>query len=115
MFHQHFQSDCLYRTQDITGPFSAYSEFIPEKVPEPKDVLAQFVDDRGEVDPVMQQKIDIISSRAVKGKGKQKKVKNSQEEKVEKSKPIPGYRLMKKLYKQNQIEKSLERVIKNLV
>ena len=115
MFHQHFQSDCLYRTQDITGPFSAYCEFIPEKIPEPKDVLAQFVDDRGEVDPIMQEKINIISSRAVKGAGKQKKVKHTQEEKIEKPKPIPGYRLMKKLHRQNQMEQSLQRVIKNLI
>ena len=116
MFHQHFQSDCLYRTQDITGPFSAYCEFIPEKIPEPKDVLAQFVDDRGEVDPIMQEKIDIISSRP-KGKGKLKNAKHAhvQEEKVEKPKPIPGFRLMKKLHKQNQMEQSLQRVIKNLV
>ena len=78
-------------------------------------MLAQFVDDRGEIDPIMQEKIDIISSRPVKGKGEQKKVKHTQEEKIEKPKPIPGYRLMKKLHKQNQIEQSLERVIKNLV
>ena len=115
MFHQHFQSDSVYRTQDISGPFSAYCEFIPEKKAEPKDVLAQFTDDHGEIDPIMQEKIGIISSRPVKGRGKDRKVKHIQEEKIEKPKPIPGMRLMKKLHKQNQMEQSLKRIIKDLV
>jgi hypothetical protein len=118
MFHQHYQTDCHYRTQDIHGPLSSYCEFIPAKKEEPKDVMAQFVDDRGEMDPVMQEKLDIISSRPVKGSGKVKHVKHVKHsigEKAEKPKPIPGLKLMKKLHKQNQLEKSLERVIKNLI
>jgi hypothetical protein len=117
MFFHEYKSDYI-RTQDISSPFSGFSTFVPEKKEEPKDVMSQFVDARGEIDPVMQEKMDIISSRPVRGSGKVKHVKHDKhsiEDKIEKPKPIPGLKLMKKLHKQNQLEKSLERVIKNLV
>jgi hypothetical protein len=53
----------------------------------------------------MEQKLEIIEKRPVKGKGK-KKVK---------PKRLPGERLMKKLHNQSQMEQSLLRVVKNII
>jgi hypothetical protein len=112
--YRDYQNDFV-RTQDYPSVFSGFSSYVPEKIEEPKDVMSQFVDERGEIDPVMKEKIEIISSRPVRGSGKGKTPKRNIDEKIEKPKPIPGLKLMKKLHKQNQLEKSLERVIKNLV
>ena len=66
--------------------------------------LEKFEDENGELDPIMEEKLEIIEKRPVRGKGKKKA----------KPKRLPGQRLMKKLHKQQQLEKSLERVIKHL-
>ena len=111
MFHQNFQSDYFIGTRDIAGPFSAYSEHTQIKE-EPIDVIDQFRDKNGEVDPIMEEKKQIVEARSVTGKGKVRKI--STKDKVEPAKPIPGMKLMKKLHKQHQIERSLGRIIKDL-
>ena len=95
-----------FRVQDILSPFSASSNFKP--FPEPVfQNLEKFEDESGELDPIMEHKLEIMDKRPTKGKGK----------KNEKNKPgrLPGQKLMKKIQKQEQLSKSLERVIKNLV
>ena len=114
MFHANLMNYCR------TNPFAAHYQFTPHekvKVDEPKDIMSQFVDDAtGELDPVMQEKIHIIESRPIRGFGKKSNVKKTvQIEEKQKPKPIPGMKLMKKLHKEHQLEKSLHRVIKNLV
>ena len=99
-----YQSDCQFRTQDIQSPFSASYDFKPFQEPEVNMNLEKFEDENGELDPIMEQKLDIMDSRPVRGKGK-KKVKSNR---------LPGQKLIRKLHKQQQLEKSLERVIKHL-
>ena len=112
MFRQNYQSDYFIRTRDIAGPFSSYSEFTPIKEEKPIDLIDQFRDKNGEVDPIMEEKKQIVEARPVTGKGKVRKI--STKDKVEPAKPIPGMKLMKKLHKQHQIERSLGRIIKDL-
>ena len=105
MFHANSMNYCR------TNPFAAHYQFTPPekvKVDEPKDIMSQFVDDAtGELDPVMQEKIHIIESRPIRGFGKKSN--------VNKTVQIEEMKLMKKLHKEHQLEKSLHRVIKNLV
>jgi hypothetical protein len=100
-----YQSENVYRTQDIQSPFSPSYDFKPFPEPEVNLNLEKFEDENGELDEIMEEKLEIIEKRPVKGKGK-KKAKPSR---------LPGQKLMKKLHKQQQIEKSLGRVIKNIV
>lgn len=101
-----YQSDCVYRTQDIPNPFSAVTAFKPFQEPEINMNLEKFEDENGELDPLMSEKLEIIENRQIKGKGKGKK--------KEKPRRLPGQKLMAKIHKEHQIEKSLERVIKFL-
>jgi len=100
-----YQSDCQYRIQDIQSPFTASYEFKPFPEPEQNLNLEKFEDENGNIDELMEQKLEIIEKRPVKGKGK-KKVK---------PKRLPGERLMKKLHNQSQMEQSLMRVVKNII
>lgn len=104
--YQQYQNDCVFRTCDIESPFSATYKFEPFPQQEPKDIMEQFVDEEGHLDEVMEEKLQIIEKRpVVKGKGrKQKKVKQR----------LPGEKLMKKIHRQTQLEKSVERVVKEL-
>jgi hypothetical protein len=107
--YQPYQSDCVFRTCDIESPFSATYKFEPFPQQEPKDVMEQFVDDEGNLDEVMEEKLQIIEKRpVVKGKGKGKGQK--------KKKParLPGEKLMKKVHRQHQLENSVQRVVKEL-
>lgn len=101
-----YQSDCVFRTCDIESPFTATYKFEPFPQQEPKDIMGQFVDEDGNMDEIMEEKLQIMEKRpAVKGKGlKQKKVKRR----------LPGEKLMKKIHRQAQLEKSVERVVKEL-
>lgn len=100
-----YQSDCVYRTQDIQSPFSPHYEFKPFPEPEVNLNLEKFEDEDGELDPIMEQKLEIIEKRPTKGKGKKKP----------KPKRLPGEKLMKKLHRQEQLEQSVMRVIKNII
>lgn len=100
-----YQSECQFRTQDIQSPFTASYDFKPFPEPEVNLNLEEFEDENGELDPTMAEKLEIIENRPVKGKGK-KKVK---------PKRLPGQKLMAKLHKQQQIQQSLMRVVKNIV
>ena len=95
------QSGPVYYSCD-GGVFGSKYEFIPPV--EKKIDLEVFQNDEGELDPVMEEKLEIIEKRPKPKKGKK-----------EKPKKLPGQRLMKKLSKQQQIEKSLQRVIKTIV
>lgn len=103
-----YQSDCVFRTEDFQGPFSPSFEFKPMPEPEVNMNLEKFEDENGELDPIMEQKLEIIEKRpaGVRGKGKGKK--------KPKPKRLPGQRLLQKLKKQDQIEKSLERIVREL-
>ena len=57
-----------------------------------------------EQEPIMQEKKEIIEQRAIN------KTKNKEQQK----KHIPGVKLLRKLYKQDQLDRSLVRVIKGL-
>jgi hypothetical protein len=87
------------RTAFPTNFFSSRSEFIEFKEnthdPEQSNV---------EMEPVMEDKKSIIDSR--------EKLKSKKKEQRDTS--IPGYKLLKKLHKKQQIEDSLTRVVKKL-
>ena len=100
-----YQSDCQFRTQDIQSPFTASYDFKPFPEPEVNMNLEKFEDENGELDPVMEEKLEIIEKRPVRGKGKKKA----------KPKRLPGQKLMLKLHKQQQMEQSLMRVVKNII
>ena len=100
-----YQSDCQFRTQDILSPFTASYDFKPFPEPEVHLNLEKFEDENGELDPVMERKLDIIEERPVRGKGKKKP----------KPKRLPGQKLMKKLHRQQQLEQSLTRVVKIII
>jgi len=82
------------RTNFIQSPFSAVCEFITEPEPEPEKPI-EYEDE--ETEQLMQEKQEIIKEREEK-----------------KKKRIPGQRLLKKLYRKQQLEDSLVRVVKNL-
>lgn len=100
-----YQSDCHFRTEDIQSPFTSTYDFKPFPEPETKLNLEKFEDENGDLEPLMEEKLEIMEKRSVKGKGKKKA----------KPKRLPGQKLMKKLHKQEQLEKSIERVVKTLV
>jgi hypothetical protein len=104
-----FTSDCVFRTNDIQGPFSATYDYKPFPEPDPvENMMEKYVDDYGQPDPIMQEKQEIIAQRPVRGRGKGKK------EPKKKAPRLPGQKLMKKLHKEAQMERSLGRVIKDL-
>jgi len=80
------------RTSFIRSPFSATYEFITEPEPEPEPMM-----DDGEIESCMEEKHAIMNEREEK-----------------KKKRLPGERLLKKIYRKQQLENSLVRVVKNL-
>lgn len=105
MYQNNFNSDCFIRTCEDPNPFSARYDFIPS--PEPEINIEPYNDETGEIDPIMEHKLEINENRPVKGKGKKKTKK--------KPKRLPGEKLMKKIYKEEQLQQSLSRVVKNLI
>lgn len=99
-----YVSDCSFRTGDIQSPFSPTYEFKPFPEPEVNMNLEKFEDEDGELDPIMEQKLEIIDKRPVRGKGKKKP----------KPKRLPGEKLMRKLHREQQMEQSLMRVVQQL-
>ena len=82
------------RTSFPTSFWSARSEFVPYE---------NFQEEESE--PVMEGKKGVIDRRMV--------IKTKNKEQQEKA--VPGHRLLKKMYQQQQLEESLVRVIKTLV
>jgi len=80
------------RTSFIRSPFSATYEYITEPEAEPEPMM-----DDEEIESCMEEKQEIVKEREEK-----------------KKKRIPGERLLKKLYRKQQLESSLVRVVKNL-
>ena len=88
------------RTSFPTSFWSARSEFVPFQEPEAEE----FEEEYKTQEPCMDDKKDVVDKRD-KLKGKKKE----QQERA-----IPGYKLLKKLHQQQQLEDSLVRVVKNL-
>jgi hypothetical protein len=87
------------RTNYIQTPFSpTHTMVLPEPEPE-----VQGIDDFGDPDPYMEEKKIVMAKR-------EKKMKD----KTRKNKGLPGQRLLKRLAKEEQLENSLVRVVKNL-
>mgnify|MGYP000937048807 CR=1 FL=1 len=81
------------RTSFIQSPFSARYEYITKPEPEPEPMMCEGED----IEECMEEKRDIVKEREDK-----------------KKKRLPGERLLKKLFKKQQLEDSLVRVVKNL-
>lgn len=81
------------RTSFIQSPFSARYEYITKPEPKPEPMMCEGED----IEECMEEKRDIVKEREDK-----------------KKKRLPGERLLKKLFKKQQLEDSLVRVVKNL-
>ena len=58
-----FTSDCVFRTNDIQGPFSARYDYKPFPEPDPvENMMEKYVDDYGQPDPIMQEKQRLLLS-----------------------------------------------------
>ena len=88
------------RTSFTTSFWSARSEFVPFEEPAEDENFQE-----EESEPVMEDKKGVIDRRMV--------IKTKNKEQQEKA--VPGHRLLKKMYQQQQLEESLVRVIKTLV
>ena len=90
------------RTSFPTSFWSARSEFIPFQEPEPEE--GQEEKSMFNEEPCMDDKRFVLDKRE-KLKGKKKE---------QRERATPGYKLLKKLHQEQQIEDSLVRVIRNL-
>jgi hypothetical protein len=88
------------RTQFPPSPFSAKYQFILPPEPEAEIPMNEFDE---EPDPFMLEKKDIVEKREKKLQDKKRK-----------NKGLPGQRLLKKLAKEQQLERVLANVVKSL-
>lgn len=86
------------RSRFRTTPFSAIASFV---APPPEPVIE--ANPEIEEDPAMQEKAEIVEKRIKKMKDPKKK-----------NKGLPGQRLLKKLAKEQQLERVLSNVVKSL-
>ena len=90
------------QTYHFQGPLSARYEFVTPPEPEPDpEVFGAGEEDE---DEIMEEKKEIVYAR-----DKKLKMKGPA-----KNKGLPGQRLLKKLAKQQQLEQSICRVVRNL-
>jgi hypothetical protein len=88
------------RTSFAPSPFSAKYQFVLPPEPEPEAAPLDFNE---EPDPLMEDKKEIVEKREKKLQDKKRK-----------NKGLPGQRLLKKLAKQQQLERVLANVVKSL-